>query len=1371
MSNGINPAEQMMLRLLDQEVTTTATDFNPAEVIIRDLMAQQMMAPQPEVPEQGIGASIAGFLGNIFGDPELSIEDPTFGETVRGGMAQQRSILAGIASPILAGGEALAQIPGLFTDRDIPTDRAADFLRRLNEGIIKSDERAALEAGLSPEAVADSHLFGEMIGYTAPVVASLKAARLATGIQGGVSGISRNFILDTVAGGIFGATLLPSETLQDRAVNVLRESAIFGVGGLILNGIVFGIAGFKFSRSRAHAGDKSLDDILTRIQNGEQVIIREAEGLQLVQLMNEEGFLANSPEAHALLANFEIEASVVAGVRNAAEAGQSRGFVQNIGNNFTEISRNLPRIQEQFPGLKFDVIGRDVAVPAGGTRRSFDLHFGLKGLNNNQKAQLAREGRYAGQILEKGGTTYEYIRPAKGGRLVVRNADGKTTTIKAEGVSNRPYGNEEIILPTAGQALYEDFRSFTFGRMGRAAGVEGAPVEESIIRGIREGTLTVDDAARREFDVGGAITHPEELGIPRPDNAAEFTEAFLREGKVAGDLLEPTPIRKLDDAFDAWVAQRGLDINATDIEAFRQNFAQRFRDDIWALVPEEDMAIFRAIRDETNALIDEAGLTFVQRAHAKGFHTEPLPEARMAIRDINTGARLEFGSEKFASDFVDNVVRSEKDPFGLFLSPGPHGMPALTGGFGPNENIFTFEVNGSVASREFLTDLPFAFSRNRRDFLRQIEDVSGVPLFTKGFAPMDEAITRMNSRLEPIGRRIQAAWKGLNRSERIEVAEFWTRIEGEPLTGTALTRTARAAGLNNKQITAFTKSRTLFDFGAQQLGLEESRYIPIYYSRVRPAHEAGGNVNLRSLLSDDPVALREFEFWAEMSRTGDLPHIEMDPEIVMHKYFRSLFFKQEVAPIEIEVRKMLDMRIRNLSLSNQSEVLRRALPNTTKDSFVLPEEVRSVLEEYLVNIRGDGSPGFGTMRRFTTRLFKMLGMDADPKLFDELHSTYLSLQYGAALGIRPAIANRNAVQNLWMMYTRVGGKHGTTSLREAMTKVGFDEAATAGAVRPVQVSVPQGDAIYEAFLAGDPVTGNGPASNALASGFRHLIRLGRVSRNLSQKALIPYGSGDQVNRAWAYHWQKQHTLEKLADFDAGKIDWATFLDDGLPFFSDSIKKNFRARFDKFGREAAVQWIGKQAADEAHFIYGAASSPTWMQRPFGRLLGVFGQWPLWAIEMYARRMAHGTPKQVGQFWARTLALTGAFANMTVQSGIDMWSWVAPTSLEYGGGPFTDVLVDLKNIADSPLDRRAAAIKRMARDIGSLALPGQIFYTEFSRAMRQDDPRQAALLIGLGRPVDRGNFAYDFIINPEALPASPAQPRVEGLPSLDELLGRP
>jgi hypothetical protein len=1377
---------------------------------------------------------------------------------------------AGILAPTIQGLQAIAEIPGLFTSADLPTDRVADFFERMAAGVTTRAEAAALAAGVPQELIADSHLLGEIIGFTVPVVGSLKLARMITRIQGPVLSLGRNLLLDTTAGAIFGAALRPEDNLEQRAKNTLRESAIFGVGGLVLNGLVFGVLGYRFARARAHIGDDSLENLLKRMANGERVVVQEAEVGPLVQLMNEEGFLANSLQAQRLLGNIEFEQTVVASVKGAAEAGQSRGIVQNIGRNFNDVALQVERMQVQFPNLKFDIVGKEAVGAQGG--RTFDLHFGLKGLNNQQKSQLKSQGRYRGQLIQKNGTTYEYIRPGqKPDTIMVLTADKKITSIKRQGVTDLPYAVEDIALPATGKALYEDFREYVFNRMGIAAGVEGGLSEQAIIAGLRDKTLILTDEAERLFDIGGAITHPSELNlkfvtignpaqiegvttpatraaildpdgllwlaperashleasidmvaakmrVPREQaveaiqtatpgspiiellesglkgefetstrafrtaeagqpipltfasTAAEFSQNFLRKGKVAGDVLEPIAIRDMDSVFTAWAELRGLDLAAIDIEAFKQSFATSLRNDLWASAPKEDLAIFAAIRDEAIALLDAQGVTLAQRAATKGFHIDMLDGGRVAIRDINTGARIEFGTERFASDFIDGVVRSEKDPFGAFLSPGPHGMPVIHGGF-PDPDPGMFMIDGNVLAADFLDNVGFASLSNRRDYLIRAEQATKMPLFSQGFGLIDQAVSRKNELLEPIGRRISAAWgnglKKIKRPQKVQVADFWETIAGQGLTGPELVRAAQAFGLNSRQIAAFNQTRELFRLGDELLQHQGS-FGDLYYGKIRPALQRSQSTDetIASIKAslDDPGEQAAMEFWEQYFRSGDLANLELDPEIVLHKYFRTLFYQQEVAPLTKQMRSMLEMKIKDLPQSVQLDIIRNSsLPLTTGESFVLPEAVRSVGQEYLVNIRGDGSPGFAGMRSFTRQVFKKLGMEVDNKLFDELHSTYLSAQYGAAIGLRFALMNRNAVQNLWMMYTRVGGKFGTTSLRRAMTQEGYDEAVVAGAIRPVQQSVAQGDAIYERFWASQPIQGTGAASMAMASGLRHVVRLGRVSRKASQASLIPYGSSDQINRAWAYHWQKLHTAEKLADFDAGKIDWTRFMDDGLPYFSDVIKRDFRRIFDKEGREAALQYIGKQASDEAHFIYGAASSPTWMQRPFGRLAGVFGQWPLWAYELYMRRQAHATSRQFGAFWVRSLALIGVFTNMTAQSGINMWNWMAPVSLEYGGGPFTDTLVDVKNVVDAPLDRKVQSLDRLMRNVGSLALPGQIFYDEISNAMNASNPVQGALMLSLGRPVDVSNFAYDWLVNPDVVyPEQPVRPgQLEGL----------
>jgi hypothetical protein len=110
-----------------------------------------------------------------------------------------------------------------------------------------------------------------------------------------------------------------------------------------------------------------------------------------------------------------------------------------------------------------------------------------------------------------------------------------------------------------------------------------------------------------------------------------------------------------------------------------------------------------------------------------------------------------------------------------------------------------------------------------------------------------------------------------------------------------------------------------------------------------------------------------------------------------------------------------------------------------------------------------------------------------------------------------------------------------------------------------------------------------------------------------------------------------------------------------------------------------------------------------------------------MEFYLRRAKNGTPRQRAALYARTVALMGAFANMSLQTGISMWSWIAPVNLfGWAGGPFVDWLIQLRRIYKSPLDQKADAVNVLANSVGRIALPGQGFVRDVRRSLDASDP---------------------------------------------------
>ena len=132
-------------------------------------------------------------------------------------------------------------------------------------------------------------------------------------------------------------------------------------------------------------------------------------------------------------------------------------------------------------------------------------------------------------------------------------------------------------------------------------------------------------------------------------------------------------------------------------------------------------------------------------------------------------------------------------------------------------------------------------------------------------------------------------------------------------------------------------------------------------------------------------------------------------------------------------------------------------------------------------------------------------------------------------------------------------------------------------------------------------------------------------------------------------------------------------------------------------------------------------------------------------------------------ARTAALAWAFATMSLKTWVNMWSCVAPVSLGFGGGPAVDVAITARYICSGPLDQKASAARRLASQVGALSVPGQLFYREIGDALNADSPVHAALRLTLGRPSDKGNFNFDFTLNPD-VPGhtDPRPPRIGTTP---------
>jgi hypothetical protein len=1264
--------------------------------------------------------------------------------------------------------------------------KAADFIRRFGEGVMTETEETALAVGLTPDEISAAYTLGEVVGFTIPVVGAMKTvATLGRVKDFHTLSTARHFLVDSTAGLIFGGVMQEGD-VGERVKHALMESAMFGAGNLVMSGAL-AFAGIRNTRAYQNKAHEEVLEYWTRRARGENVEPPSHLIDFMARLASEEQFVAGSGAAQAIMARSANEAAFIEGIRVAGRAGATGGVMRSAGTSAGDVKLIAERMKQEIPEfafLKFDVVGN----PNGG----FDLWFGAKGLNNQQKA-LAKKGEmFPGQKLQKDGVELEFVGPAsRPDYMKAKSADGKVVEVKRSNVTETPFFQEVELRTPHGDALYKDFERFYFSNIEKVLKSRGQWTEAEFVQAVRDGRLVMDPGDVRPLRIDGAMTsNPWEASIKELEQTMKAAEAagdkatFMRaaeqldktarlhqtaaqSGFTHVQPMDAPDLFTFDDAFMAWAKQRGFTAEK-GLEEARSWFTTRMRQQLWDSVDPETKTLLAKLRTEYESLVAENPLSLESRASLKGFTLDELQGGKVALKDINSGLEITFKNAADADRFVNQVVRTEgRVAEGLIPDPGAM-FPGPMKGF-----EFTSDftgINVGIKSKEFELRIPYNYAQNNRDWLIRVEEMTGLPVFSQGFDPLDRSLSMSRNRIYPWAREVEKIWKGIDRDSKKKIVKVWRQMEETDMSFVEGLQFAKNAGLSNKEIQALGSSRKLFDVWYKMDSETPKGYINWYLSKIPEMDNFIHNVNLSKEARQELAG--SAKWWAEMTRTGDLAKGEMDPEVIMHKYVRAMIWKQEVKPAWDNVAKLVGtsgpqgrtapLLIRDLPAETQAKILAKAAPNVTADSPVLPAQVQDVLREYLTIVRGQPGEGMMNLRHMGAKLFEKMGVEADPRLMEEYFNITISSMYGAAMGARLNLISRNLSQNLFMMYPRVGGRHMQLGLRKALTQEGWSEVAGNGTLRLTEAGLPYGDAIRREMMDMYPKAKDDKLSHlAWAAVLRKGLQAGEISRSAAQTVLIPYSSSDQVNRAWAYFWHKEFTSEILEKFERGAIK---SLDDaireGTPYFSDVIRKGFKERYTLMGREEALQYIGKMAADESNFIYGAGAQMHWMQSPFGRLAGMFGTWPVWALEGFVRRpMKYGSATENMKLAARIAAVSGAMANMSMQLGINMYNWIAPSSLfTWAGGPAMDYLSQVREVLAAPYSGKLNAARRVPESIGRLLFPGQVAIRDWQKSFQDgEDLGDVFMGITLGRPMSKSNMAMDYIFAPttSSLPSSPEQ----------------
>jgi len=296
------------------------------------------------------------------------------------------------------------------------------------------------------------------------------------------------------------------------------------------------------------------------------------------------------------------------------------------------------------------------------------------------------------------------------------------------------------------------------------------------------------------------------------------------------------------------------------------------------------------------------------------------------------------------------------------------------------------------------------------------------------------------------------------------------------------------------------------------------------------------------------------------------------------------------------------------------------------------------------------------------------------------------------------------MQNPFNMYPRLGDEFSAASFNRALTSEGFLQVEAAGGLRASQRGIPTPQVLETRLLEEGSIVGEGLKGKAGASVAKFLMRTGEMGRTASRASLDPFSDMQLLNRSWAWHWQRMHTDKWLKQFEAGTINEAKLLEQGLPMYDPVIKRLFMERL-QLGRKEGLDFIANQAGDEAHFIYGLMSSPMWTHKGAGKLFGKFSNWPIGMKDLWSTVARNGTREQKALFALRTGVVSSIIALIGYENEVNMSTWMAPAQWwQFGGGPIVGVFDAYRQATSGfPGGRLQGAEKLAALGI-NLQVPG-------------------------------------------------------------------
>lgn len=235
-------------------------------------------------------------------------------------------------------------------------------------------------------------------------------------------------------------------------------------------------------------------------------------------------------------------------------------------------------------------------------------------------------------------------------------------------------------------------------------------------------------------------------------------------------------------------------------------------------------------------------------------------------------------------------------------------------------------------------------------------------------------------------------------------------------------------------------------------------------------------------------------------------------------------------------------------------------------------------------------------------------------------------------------------------------------------------------------------------------------------------------------ALKPMEWVNNINRL-ATFWGH---VRKAEDAFAANADVVAALDQaGGHWLPELSLQRYQARFLAQGadRQRLIYELAKDMTDLTQWSYSRGETPGVYQYTMGRLLGMYGTWPMNYVE-YGRLLASHA-KMEPQALARFAAVHYAVLSAGQSVGVDTASWVFTGPAGFGESPLARAVTSAPTAAfDWESQRGREARRQLGRAVLPMSVPGGMQMEQFIRAIKEDDGDKAFWLMWGFQPMRQG-----------------------------------